>query len=215
MPPCYHGPMTAVADELCLSFNTSLSPQDLVSLVFEEVFEGWFHPVCLATDGGDILAGGVADDTMMDGRGLLPLEGEDQKSSPSFILPKLPLMEAQAALLEFLAVHDSGFLEISCIGSASSGFRTLQQGQWRPRISPGFFITREHTVFAVSLFDPSWIHDNTDLARLAERLASLARALGDSLMGAVDFESSGAFQRDEDSWRSCFSALPLSGKEYR
>ena len=207
--------MTAVADELCLSFNTSLSPQDLVSLVFEEFFEGWFHPVCLATDGGDILAGSVADDTMMDGRGLMPLEGEDQKSSPSFILPKLPLLEAQAALLDFLAVYNGSFLEISCIGSGPSGFRTLLQGQWRPRISPGFFFTREHTVFAISLFDPGWIRDNADLGRLAERLASLSRALDDSLMGAVDFECTGAFQREEDAWRSCFQDLPLSGKEYR
>ncbi|MGE4157559.1 MAG: hypothetical protein AB7F75_00505 [Planctomycetota bacterium] len=207
--------MTAVADELCLSFNTNLSPRDLVSAVFEDVFEGWFHPACLATDGGDILSGSVADDTMMDGRGILPLDGEEQKGTQSFLLPKLSLLEAQASLLDHLALHKGGFLEVSCIGSVGSGFRTLVQGQWRPRLSPGFFFTKDHTVFTVSLFNSAWLHDNTDIGVLAERLASLARSLGDSLLGAVDFESSGTFQREEDAWRTCFAGLPLSGKEFR
>lgn len=208
--------MAAVADELCLSFNTDLSPKDLVSAVFEEIFEGWFHPACLATDGGDILAGSVADDTMMDGRGKLPLEGENQSGMTSFLLSKLSLMDAQAALLEKLSLHDGAFLEVTCIGAAPSGFRTLRDGQWRPRVSPCFFFTSEHTVFALSLFDPAWIHsDRADLANLVQRLESLVRRLGDSLLGAVDFEGSGAFEREEVAWRDSFKSLPLSGRDYR
>ena len=208
-------------DELYLCLNTSLTPHDLVRLVWSELFDEWFEPVSAATERGKILFGDFADDTKLDGRGRLPLPGEVLNENHS----ELKLEESSEDYLEAIMSHlddlcevmteESDSTEVAVIGSVPSAFRVRVGEQWRPRFMPAFSFQGGRSSFEMTLFDVSWMLDKDDLNKLVDRLQIVVGTVGDRRLSQIEWNTSGEFAQNDDIWRLFFDGLPLESQSYR
>lgn len=208
-------------DELYLCLNTTLTPHDLVRVVWHELFEDWFQPLSAATERGKILFGDFADDTKLDGRGRLPMPGE-VLGEP---LSKVQIKEDFEGQLEAIMSHldelceemteDNDSVEVAVIGAVPSGFRVLRGDQWCPRFMPNFNFQGGRSSLEITLFDVSWMLDKEDLNKLVERLMLVVEVIDERRSTQIEWNVSGEFAQNGDIWRLLFEGLPLESQMYR
>lgn len=208
-------------DELYLCLNTTLTPHDLVRLVWNDLFDEWFQPLSAATERGKILFGDFADDTKLDGRGKLPMPGEDQSKSPSVLEALGDLDEQLEAIMAHLddlcevMNEESDSSEVAVIGAVPSGFRIRGGDQWRPRFMPTFSFEGGRSSFEMTLFDVSWMLDKDDLNKFVERLQLIVGTVGERRTTQIEWNTSGEFAQNDDIWRMFFDGLPIESQSYR
>jgi hypothetical protein len=201
-------------DELYIAINTDLIAYDLCEVLWDELFMNHFHLAGIFSERGDFIAGNLADDTKLDGRGKLPLPGEIFQSDISFLENPIDKGMARQRLMDYLEndydQQGGESRQISFIGSLPSLFRFRAQDIWYPRFAPAFDFTPERSSFEITFFDASWITESEEIESLCEQLKNIIDRIGTRRKSLVEFEVDGAFRIHENSWRHHFSLLPLA-----